>query len=238
MTKAELSEKFAHNLEQERTRIGLTQAEMSKKLGLSLSTYKNIINGTSINVPLYALYQLHKLTGKLTFELCAFDIPESEAVQLWRKLSPQQHAYIKAVCEIEAGLKSTETAQTISIMIPTGNCEDGMIWDSCTFESLTIGRRFSWQNISCGIKITTNHLHPAYFKGDVLLIENRPPRDGDVGIFIFKPSGRAFIRRFKQTMPVALEPITGYGETFYVNPDSPAEMSQWIKFGVVISKVR
>lgn len=238
MTKNELSERFAVNLERERAHLGLTQAVLAKKLGLSLTTYKNILNGSSVNVPLYALYQLHKLTGKLVFELCDFSIPEKDGVFLWRGLSKQQQAFVKAVCDMEAGLKSTETTQTISVMIPTNNFEDGMIWDSCTFETMTIGRRYQQHNISCGLKVTTNHMHPAYVKGDVLLMENRPPRDGDVGLFLFKPSGRAFIRKYHQTNPVELEPITNFGETFRINPNSPSEMSCWLKFGVIVSKAR
>ena len=44
MTKKELAINFANNLEIERMNLDISQAEMADRLGLSLSTYKRIIN--------------------------------------------------------------------------------------------------------------------------------------------------------------------------------------------------
>ena len=72
----------------------------------------------------------------------------------------------------------------------------------------------------------------------ILLIARNPIRDGDTGIFINKVTGLLYIRRLRQTDPWRLEPLTYYGQTFYIDSNNASEMSHWIIFGHVISKTR
>ncbi|MBQ0059090.1 MAG: DNA-binding protein, partial [Lachnospiraceae bacterium] len=99
-------------------------------------------------------------------------------------------------------------------------------------------RRKYGNEITCGIRVTSNHLHPVYLKNDILLISKRPIRDGDTGIFLNTETGCVYLRKFYQTSPCRLEPINGYGETFYVDSDSQEDMGKWIKFGYVLTKMR
>ena len=62
--------------------------------------------------------------------------------------------------------------------------------------------------------------------GDILLISRRPPRDGDTTIFLNTENGRAYLRRFIQQVPRILQPI---------NED---EVKKWVKYGVVLTKMR
>ena len=77
-----------------------------------------------------------------------------------------------------------------------------------------------------------------YHANDILLIARNPIRDGDTGIFINKVTGLLYIRRLRQTDPWRLEPLTYYGQTFYIDSNNASEMSHWIIFGHVISKTR
>ena len=86
--------------------------------------------------------------------------------------------------------------------------------------------------------IRAGRANPVYHANDILLIARNPIRDGDTGIFINKVTGLLYIRRLRQTDPWRLEPLTYYGQTFYIDSNNASEMSHWIIFGHVISKTR
>ena len=68
--------------------------------------------------------------------------------------------------------ESSHTEDLISVLIPTGNMTDGMILDSYNVEKLDVSnyRKAFGDALHIGIRITSNHLHPVYNKGDILLI--------------------------------------------------------------------
>lgn len=242
MKRLDLHRQFAENLEIERERLGLTQKQMADKLELSLSAYKRIITGTTERIDLYLIYRLYELTGKLAYE---FTEVSDEYLDIKKKimgLSPSQLSYIGALVDFEHAFASSheDYEDYVTVYIPTGNMEDGMVYDSANVEKVNVVdyRRKYGSQISCGIRITSNHLRPVYNKGDVILIARRAIRDGDTGIFINKETGCAYLRKFYQTSPCRLEPVNDFGEVFYVDSDDEKSMDKWIKFGVVIAKLR
>ena len=246
MTKAQLYENFALNIERERDRLGLTQQKMADALNISLSKYKILItNPMEANIDIYLAHKIHKLTGKTARELCGDEIPEIAMIKCFRELPGHRQDAIRYMIEIEHQLPrdsrpSADNDDLVSCFVPTGNMEDGMTLDSRDIITVNIAefRKYSREHIDCAVKITSNHLHPVYMKGDILLISKRAPRDGDVGIFIRKESRQIFIREFKQTNPCELRPINGYGDIIYVDSNNPEDMSKWIKFGTVITTMR
>ncbi len=252
MTREELNTTFAMNIEKERIQLGYTQSQMAKALKMSLSSYKNMISGVSVNIPIYVAHLVYELTGKLFIELCGDISPELKVMMDFRNLPKHKQEAIQTMVDIECQLaeygqyhNTAEYEQVteddiINVYILTGNMEDGMIFDSLNIEPLNIHhyRKIFGDLIDCGIKITSNHLHPAYHTNDILLISRRPPRDGDTGIFINKETCRTYIRKFRQTSPCRLEPIVGYGKTITIDSYDPEDMGKWIKLGYVITKIR
>ncbi|MCQ2498668.1 MAG: DNA-binding protein [Lachnospiraceae bacterium] len=242
MTRYEINSNFADNLEKERVRIGLSQKEMATKLELSLSAYKRIITLTTTKIDLYTIYKLYVLTGKSIYELMGVKNAQLDILRKLTELSNSQISFIDSVVDFEKDFKkhNDDADDYVSVYIPTGNMEDGMIYDSTNVEKVNVSEyKSKFGNIiNCGIKITSNHLHPVYNLGDILLISRRPARDGDTGVFINKENGCAYIRKFHQTNPCSLEPLNNYGETFYVDSMDKPGMDNWIKFGVVIAKMR
>lgn len=236
MTKKEITHTFAINVEKERTRLGLSQEKMAQALDMSLSSYKNLIKEITSSVSLHTLFLLYKLTGKHAFELIEKCVDEEKLLSLYRKLGQHQKTYLHMVAEVECAL-SADGSNEITVIVPTTNMEDGMIWDSCTYESVTLNKR-QYPIADYAIRVTSNHLHPAYIKGDIVLINKRPPRTGDVGIFLNKSTGRTYLRKFTQGNPCLLEPINGYGNTFEVYPDSQESLSNWMKLGCVVARLR
>ena len=230
------------NVEKERVALHLTQQQMAQKLGMSLSGYKKMIAGETAKVDLQLAYHMFDLTGKYLCELFGDTTPEIAMIRKIKKLSPNQQKFVEDIIDFEEAFRPLEakTEDYVTLMIPMGNLEDGMIWDSVDLQKVNVSayRPKFGEDIHCAIQISSNHLHPAYHDGDILLMCRRAPRDGDVGIFINKETGRAYIRKFKQTIPCQMVPVNGYGETFTVNPNDPEEMKIWIKFGVVLTKMR
>lgn len=243
MTHREIQENFIIGVERERTALGLTQPEMAKKLGMSTSGYKKMISGETAKVDLYMACRMHEITGKMLFEICGDTSPDLNLFKRLRSLSPRQKAFIEGIIDFELQFQEDalpDADDYISVLVPTGNGEDGMIWDSANVEKVNAAaylKRFG-NDLHCGIRITSNHLHPVYHIGDILLICQRSPRDGDTGIFINRETGRAYLRKFRQTNPCRLEPINGQGVTFLVDSYNEADMAKWIKFGYVLAKMR
>lgn len=245
MTRQEVITNFIDSLEQERTSLGLTQMQMAQKMKMSVSGYKKLIAGETSKVDLYVAYQTYQLTGKWFFELCRDNSsPILQAACKMRRLTPSQVRFVTGIIDFEEAFRreiSPEKAEDyVSILTPTGNMEDGMIWDSANVEKLNVASYRKWfgSDLHCAVRITSNHLSPVYHMGDILLVSQTAPRDGDTGIFINKEDGRVYLRRYRQTNPCVLEPIIGYGRTFTIDSHDHKEMDKWIKFGHVLTKIR
>lgn len=243
MTKQEILRNFADNVEKERHRLGLTQAQMAKKLEMSTSGYKKMISGETSRIDIYVLYLMYNLTGRLFFEMINMPVAEESLIRELKGLTFKQLEFVQSLVNFERHFleaHKTDAKEWINVIIPTGNMEDGMIWDSFNYEKVNIAayRKKFGNSISCGIKVTSNHLHPVYHIGDILLVCQKPIRDGDTGIFINKEDGRAYIRKLSGTHPCTLEPINGLGEKIVIDSYNESEMDKWIKFGYVLTKMR
>lgn len=242
MTRLEINKLFAENIEKERYNLGLSQKEMADELDMSLSAYKRIINQSVDKIDLYMTYRLYQLTGKTAYNFMGISDSRLSMHEKMDSLSAHQLSFIDSVIDFEMMFASIhdDTEDYITVFVPTGNMEDGMIYDSSNVKKENIAqyRKRYGSQISCGIEVTSNHLHPVYNLGDILLISRRPVRDGDTGVFVNKENGCVYIRKFHQTNPCMLEPINEYGETFYVDSKDKADMDKWAKFGTVIAKIR
>lgn len=242
MIRKELMKNYAINMENERIKLGLTQGEMAQKLDMSLSNYKKIITGATLNINLYVAHLMHELTGKWTFELCGEPSEEMELVQKIRTLSNAQKRFVSALIDLESEFaeKSQAPEKFISVFVPTGNMEDGMIYDSSNVIKVDAAPYLEkyGDDVFCGIQITSSHLHPVYNAGDILLICRKPIRDGDTGIFFHKDSGRMYIRKLLNTNPCILAPVNGYGNIITIDANNPEDMDNWVKFGYVLCKMR
>lgn len=231
-------DKFRQNLERERVAKNIAQDKWAAKLGMSLSAYKRLINGMTSKINFSMLPRLYANTGKLLFEFCDLSSKPLSLIRKLMKLSEAQLDFISDIVDFELRYKNESLC---SVIIPSGNMHDAMIYDSCNVLKIEvpeeIRNRFS-SRINFGIQVTSNHLHPVYHLGDILLVSSRPPHNGDTAIFINNRQNRAYIRKFIQGNPCRLVPISDFGEEITINPFDEADMSQWIKFGTVITKIR
>ena len=168
----------------------------------------------------------------------------SNIIQKLYRLTPSQLYFISDIIDFELSFlrQSSEEAleDYINLIVPTGNMEDGMIWDSMQIEKINIARyRKSFgSNLHCALRITSNNLHPVYNMEDILLISKKAPRDGDTVLLVNTERNRAYIRRLHLSNTWILSPLNNFGVTFQIDVENKEEMSKWIIFGHVLAKTR
>ncbi|MCM1106417.1 MAG: helix-turn-helix domain-containing protein [Blautia sp.] len=244
MTRNELIESFAMNMEKERMDLDYSQVQMAKALDVSISTYKRILNGESTKIDLYMMYRMYLLTNKLGCGLGSVNDPYLDIFDKLRHLSEQQLRFIRSIVNFELDftkdLHDDELAEDyITVLVPTGHMQDGMVYDSCDLEKMNIApyRKRYGNVIDCGLRITGSSLHPVYQMNDTLLISCQPVRDGDTGIFIDTVTGLVYVRKLYQGTPCRLEPLNHYGRTFYIDRSSEEDINRWIYFGYVVTRM-
>lgn len=238
MNKYDLVNNFVQNMETERYNRGLTQVEMAKILEMSPSAYRKIISGDTNNISINTIFKMHDLTGQYLFEMADVDNRLSQIVKMCHGLSDRQLSFIEHIVRFENEFAGQDNIEVeLGVITPMGRIEDGMIWDTPKLEKIKINPSLA-SKATCGVRITSNHFSPAYTIGDILLIENKPPHDNDIGIFVNKETCCAYIRKFKQAEPCRLEPLSNFGDVIYVDEYDPEEVSKWVRFGRVICKIR
>ncbi len=242
LSKQEIVKNFTLNMEKERLKRGLTQAQMAKKLEMSLSGYKKMISGVTMKIDLYTAHLLQAMTGKAILEMIGQYEEDAQFLRKFRSMSPRQKNFITGIVDFELDFSEshTDTDDYITVFVPTGSMEDGMLYDSSHFYKINAAsyRKKFGDDLYCGIQVTSDHLHPAYHYGDILLICKKAIHEGDTGIFLNKETGRAYIRRLTASSPWVLEPINDLGRPIVIDRNEEAVSDKWIRFGYVLTKMR
>lgn len=245
MTRNDMANNFGLNIELERFRLGYSQAKMAKALDMSLSSYKRILTGETTRIEIYTVHLLYRLTNRLGFELGDEHDPYLDVFQHMRRLSAPQLRTISSLIDFELAftedlLSNEREEDYITVLVPTGSMEDGMIYDSYATEKINIAsyRKRYGDLLDIGIRITSDHLNPVYHENDILLVCQQPIRDGNTGIFFDKETGLLYARRFRQGRPLKLEPVNGYGKPIYIDSSNRKEADRWTHIGYVVTKMR
>lgn len=90
------TDNFILCMERERVARDYSQRAFSELLGVSLSTYKKIINGCIEKIPLSLVIRMHKLTGLMLFEMIG-DYPGELAsyYHLYQQLPEEKQLHVR-----------------------------------------------------------------------------------------------------------------------------------------------
>lgn len=240
---ADYADIFVRRMEYERARMGFTQNQMAEQMGMSASGYKKIISGETRKIDLQMVHRLSSLTNMYMFDLLEQDNSVIRLARKMNNLSENQMKMVELFVDFESQFVYEERKPEksfITVLESTADVRDGMFWDSMIMYKVEAGeyqRRYGGK-ISCGIRVNSNYMVPAYVKGDILLICKEPIQDGDVGVFVDKRNGQAYVRKYRRATPSRLEPVADYGENYYIDEENPGDVMNWVKFGKVISKIR
>lgn len=106
MNRLEIVNNISTNIERERIKLGMSQAQFAKALDMSLSTYKRIANGESSRIDVYTAYLIYKLTGRFPCELTGFNDDVINLVKRIKKLSKSQRILIDSIIDTELALSA------------------------------------------------------------------------------------------------------------------------------------
>lgn len=241
-TREEYKETLLRLIRQEQFDRGMSDRDFAHAIGMSEANYRKMIRGHMAHIDFYIVARVCMFTGRFFGEfLQEVNTDVVESARIMQKLPPSSQRAVAAIIRVEQAIYDhlEDKDDYVTELVMTGCMQDGMILDSSSCRPYNIKNYMrKYPNIDRSIYITSNHLHPVYIKGDHLLISCSSPRDGDTGIFVDTQQGRCYVRKLKQGSPCILEPVTPYGCEITVDPDDPQDMSRWVKFGVVLAKVR
>ncbi len=228
---------------------GLTTKALADLSNLPEDTIKNIRYGRVKDVKCSTLEGLANALNCSIDELLGreqINLTEANLIKTFRRLSHGSQEFVLSVLHFEDILseaynEGSPFKEEILVFIPTGNMEDGMIFDSSAIKQLDIRdyiAKYGLDIVHCGILVTNNSLVPVYHRNDILLVCNRPPRFGDTAVFIHQPTGKLYIRRYYPGNITTLEPINNFGQTIYIDSKNPDALDEWHVFGYIVSRLR
>lgn len=186
--------------------------ELSDKSNLPYDSVKKLLAGKITNPSFYTLLKVSN-----AFD-CSIDflIDKTSTYGIsFPDFSPRVITLLKEVADFELYLKNQNNhnnKENITVIVPTGRCQDGMFFDSFYTESVDISayRKEFGDIIMCGIKVIGKSLQPTYLCNDILLIaKDRFPLNNEIGIFLYK--NKLYIRKYINDIPIVLETINGDG---------------------------
>lgn len=214
---------------------GWTIAELSKRSGVPIDTIKNITSGKITDPRLSTLEALADAFGisiNCLIGKCPHTPKEKTLLRQYKECDRHGKSIIELVARHEAGaIKSERDAtgkHTIPCVKPYGDMHKGILWDSSKTENEYTSNRDSY----IGIQMPNDDFAPLYCEGDIVLLEDRIPHDGEIaGVLIHD---RAYLRKIiKEKEGYRLKCLHHYGEDIIIK-----RMDEIIFIGTVNGTIR
>lgn len=177
--------------------LGMTKEQLAEKSGLPLETIRNIYYGKTADPKISTVMAIADATGhsiNCLMGKCPHTVEEKVILKNYRTCGKHGKSLIELVAKYEAGAVKSEreavNKHMIPCLLPHGDIHKGIVYDTC--ETVEIETVYDEAYIS--IQMTSNALAPKYCKGDIILIENRFPHNGEYAAFF--RGDRVFIRKF------------------------------------------
>lgn len=178
---------------------GISIAEFAEMCDLPLETVKNIYYGKTTDPKVSTLMKMGNvlnLSVNCLMGQCPHPKEEQILLGYYRMCGEHGRSLILLTSKYEAvSAKAEREARgkhKIPCLIANGNMSEGIVYDNCeTTEVIT-----TTKEAYVAIKVTTNDLVPVYCKGDIILIKNCFPNNGEY--VMFYKSERAYIRKFTE----------------------------------------
>lgn len=236
MQRQELKNAFIDTLERERTLRGWTQWEMAEKLEMSVPGYRKMVSGVTDSIGLYTAYRASKV---LNVPIPILYGSTEYKDQLLHKIynAPQSTCQkIEYYLDFDARFRHTQAREAkgniwIDVIIPVGFMEDGMYFDAAAVEKVEIPDCYEGR-VSKGIRVTENSFLPVYGQDDIILVEERMPRIGDITVSINMKERLLYVRKvIFNSDGYELHPIHGRGRVIHVDKK---DRGDWHELGRVI----
>lgn len=177
--------------------LGWTKEKLADESGLSLETVKNIYYGKTPDPKISTVMAISEATGygmNCLMGKCQHTPQEKIILRYYRSCGRHGKSIIELVAKYEAvSVKSERESydtHMIPCLLPHGEIHKGIVYDTCE----TVEIKTSYHEAYIAIQMTGNDLAPKYCKDDIILFENRFPRNGEYAAFF--NGDRVYIRKF------------------------------------------
>lgn len=207
--------KTNYNLSQQLKNVmkksNITIAALADQSGISEDTIKAIRTGRIKSPGIDILVKLADVFECSIDELIGRDSIQFEEKQLimrYRALSSHSQNVVLNIIRMERCIQNSWTINErncrIPCITPTESCTDGFNYDTIHLDFIEVLVR-EGQNAAFAYRIGEHdyQLAPSYFPNDILLFENRFPRNNEIGLFVHE--SYAYVRRFCEESDQTLE---------------------------------
>lgn len=171
--------------------------EFAEMCDLPLETVRNIYYGRTTDPKVSTVMKMGNalnLSVNCLMGQCPHTKEEKAVVQFYRMCGSHGKSVIELVAKYEALAAREERESLDKHLVPcivsNGNIHEGIDYAGCEVVEVETGV----QEAFAAIKLTTNDLVPTYCKGDILLLANRFPTNGEYAVFYNQQ--RAYLRQF------------------------------------------
>lgn len=164
---------------------------------LPIETVRNIYYGRTVDPKVSTVMKMSEaldISVNCLMAKCPHSKEERAIIHYYRNCGNHGKSLILLTSKYEALAAKAERElpdkHKIPCLITRGSILKGISYETCEVEEITT----SEQKAFVGVKIDTNELVPIYCKGDILLLENRFPSNGDYAVFYINE--KAYLRKY------------------------------------------
>lgn len=172
-------------------------AEFSEMCNLPLETVKNVYYGRTADPKVSTVMQMAdalSLSVNCLMGKCALTKEERAIIRNYRGCGSHGKSLIELVARYEVTAAKSDrdsmNKHRIPCLVPRGEIHNGIVYENCEVVEIETSSSKAY----VAIKLVSNDLIPIYCKDDILLFENRFPKNGEYAGFYIKK--KAYIRKF------------------------------------------
>ena len=251
LTNLEMNQNIADFIGSYCTQWNISAAKFAEKCGIPYMTIKRIMACNVQKIDVYTITCIAESTKTPIMEILGLD---RENLNLYKRItyaSSHDKTVIHHLMNIleKLHISGDECREIPFTALQTDKKSyiidyhlfTGYQLDLSRMERISYRSTFAEGLVYFGFQIPDNRLHPYYHKGNILLVVNDDPLEGEVGVFAWKEEG--YIRLVFQKVHqndrfLELLPITGRGKKYSIDTENVSELMRWIPIGVVVGIIR
>lgn len=214
---------------------GLSIAEFADMCDLPFETVRNIYYGKTTDPKLSTAVKMAEalnLSINCLLGKCPHTAEEKALITNYRSCGKHGKALIMLSAKYQASAakadRENKDTHKIRCFIPQSEMGNGVIYESCEIIEIETSIKEAY----VAIQITGNNLAPSFCKNDIVLLENRFPRNGEKAAFL--KGNKVYIRKFiENSNGYILKSLHDWGE------DIPLKRMDEVDYiGTIIGVVR
>lgn len=165
----------------------MKKEQLAELADLPMETVRNLYYGRTTDPKVSTMLAISKVLNVSVNRLMGqqmYSTAEEKLIRDYRRCGAHGRSMIMLAANYEADLarheRDAQNKYTIPCIIPIGAVKDGIKYNSSEMVDITTDNPDAY----IAIEITSNEFTPIYCKSDRVLIEDRFPASGEIGVFI------------------------------------------------------